>query len=61
MITIDIAVGLEHTLALTTDGKVYGWGNNADWQLGLGHNYLNVREPTLIPGLASKKILQVNC
>lgn len=59
MFIVDISVGAEHSLALMADGKVYGWGNNTDWQLGLGHNYLNVREPTLIPGLVSKNILQV--
>lgn len=55
----DISVGAEHTLALSEDGKVYGWGNNNECQLGLGHNLLSVREPTLIPELVDKNILQV--
>jgi alpha-tubulin suppressor-like RCC1 family protein len=27
---IDFKVGKSHALALTEDGKVYGWGNNSD-------------------------------
>lgn len=59
-VIVDISVGAEHTLALTEDGKVYGWGNNNECQLGLGHNVLSIREPTLILELADKNILQVN-
>lgn len=56
---VDISVGSEHALVLTADGQVYAWGNNVDWQLGLGMNYVNTREPTLVTALLSKKILQV--
>lgn len=56
----DISIGGEYTLALTDDGKVYGWGNNSDWELCLNRNEFNVYEPVLIPGLVSKNILQVN-
>ena len=31
-----ISGGYEHFLALTTDGRAYGWGTNADYQLGDG-------------------------
>ena len=31
-----IAAGYSHSLALTLDGEVYGWGNNANGQLGNG-------------------------
>ena len=30
----DIAVGSDYTLALTSTGDVWGWGNNGDGQLG---------------------------
>ena len=33
---IDIAAGQEHSLAMTSDGKVYSWGCNSFGQLGLG-------------------------
>lgn len=59
MFIVDISVGSEHTLALAFDGKVYTWGNNIEWQLGVGQNYINVREPTVITALLQKNILQV--
>lgn len=54
----DIAVGAEHTLAVTSDGDVFGWGNNADGQLGLGHTN-TVRTPQLITSLSGKGIRKV--
>ncbi|XP_071450243.1 probable E3 ubiquitin-protein ligase HERC1 [Hetaerina americana] len=54
----DIAVGAEHTLALTSTGDVWGWGNNSDGQLGLGHSAV-VREPVLVSALSGKGIKQI--
>ena len=31
-----VAVGLEHTFAITTSGSLFGWGQNCDRQLGIG-------------------------
>ncbi|MCX5822382.1 MAG: RCC1 repeat-containing protein, partial [Deltaproteobacteria bacterium] len=31
-----VAAGYDHTVVLTTDGKVYTWGNNSNGQLGDG-------------------------
>jgi E3 ubiquitin-protein ligase HERC1 len=56
----DLAVGAEHTLALNNAGCVFGWGNNSDAQLGLGHSALAVRQPTVITVLSDKNIKQVN-
>lgn len=36
---VNIVGGDEHTLALTSDGKVYGFGRNDDGTLGLGEDY----------------------
>ena len=33
----EIAAASDHSLALTEDGKVYGWGMNAQGQLGMGN------------------------
>ena len=35
-VVLSLAVGGLHTLALTSDGKVYAWGYNADGELGNG-------------------------
>lgn len=43
----DIAVGSEHTLVVTVDGKILSWGSNNEGQLGLGHQ-ISVREPKLV-------------
>ncbi|KAF6207949.1 hypothetical protein GE061_016398 [Apolygus lucorum] len=56
----DIAVGAEHTLALSSEGCVFGWGNNSDAQLGLGHSALAVKQPLLIAPLSDKGIKQIS-
>ncbi|XP_036391158.1 probable E3 ubiquitin-protein ligase HERC1 isoform X2 [Megalops cyprinoides] len=55
----DIAVGAEHTLALSSTGDVYTWGSNSEGQLGLGHTN-HVREPTLVTTLQGKNIHQIS-
>ncbi|XP_054287973.1 probable E3 ubiquitin-protein ligase HERC1 [Macrosteles quadrilineatus] len=54
-----VAVGAEHVLALTSAGDVWGWGNNSDNQLGLGHTPI-IRHPQLIPTLSGKGIKQIS-
>lgn len=54
----DIAVGAEHALAMSSSGEVFGWGCNADGQLGLGHTAF-VKEPQMISFLSGKNIKQV--
>lgn len=56
----DIAVGAEHTLALSSEGLVFGWGTNSDAQLGLGHSALSVKLPALIAILSDKDIKQIS-
>lgn len=58
LVMTDIAVGAEHVLLLASNGDVYGWGCNADSQLGLGNTKV-VREPVLITKLCGKNIKQV--
>ncbi|XP_021933596.1 probable E3 ubiquitin-protein ligase HERC1 isoform X3 [Zootermopsis nevadensis] len=55
----EIAVGAEHALALTSGGDVWGWGNNSDGQLGLGHTAI-VREPQLLTALLGKGAKQIS-
>ncbi|ESP05641.1 hypothetical protein LOTGIDRAFT_181433 [Lottia gigantea] len=56
----DIAVGAEHTLALTVTGEVWAWGSNTDGQLGLGHINSPVKEPVCVPNLEGVHIIQIS-
>jgi alpha-tubulin suppressor-like RCC1 family protein len=53
-----LALGHEFTLALSSDGKVFGWGANASGQLGIGVTKPSVSR-ILISALASREVLQV--
>lgn len=56
---VDIAVGTMHCLALTDDGKVYGWGKN-DYQQ-VGESSITWSVPTLINVFEGKKIAGIAC
>ncbi|XP_054155257.1 RCC1 and BTB domain-containing protein 1-like [Oppia nitens] len=43
----NVSCGSAHSLALTESGQVYGWGNNAFGQLGIGNN-LHRNEPVKV-------------
>ena len=42
-----VSCGFNHTMALTSDGKIYIWGRNTSGQLGLGHTS-NINFPQLL-------------
>ena len=55
---VAISAGVDHSLALDTDGKVYAWGVNGFGQLGIGTTVASV--PTLVEGvLATKRIVEI--
>lgn len=55
-----VSVGSMHTLALTLDGQVFGWGRNEQGQLGdLAGSY--VTKPTQIPSLKGCPIIGIAC
>ncbi|KAG9321868.1 hypothetical protein KVV02_002204 [Mortierella alpina] len=67
---LDIQGGEHHSIALTKDGKLYGFGRSDSHQLGLGYteepgaedatsHKKAIRHPTLIPGLPSVKAISV--
>jgi E3 ubiquitin-protein ligase HERC4 len=60
-IIVQIACGIEHSIALTNDGEIYGWGNNAEGQLALGCKVELVTKPTKIPNLAAIPITFIAC
>eukprot|EP00906_Rhabdomonas_costata_P025663 RCo036660 len=61
-----IAAGYAYAMALTEDFQAFFWGNNNHGQSGLGverfgQSYRKIEEPTLIPSLLDKQIIQVGC
>ncbi|KAF9187561.1 hypothetical protein BGZ51_001210 [Haplosporangium sp. Z 767] len=67
---VDIQGGEHHTIALTKDGKVYGFGRSDSHQLGLGYTETPgsedstshkkaIRKPTVIPGLPAIQEISV--
>ncbi|AEI63997.1 regulator of chromosome condensation [Corallococcus macrosporus] len=46
-----IAAGLNHVLALDTEGRVWGWGANTSGQTGRGSTSTTVLSPTQVAGL----------
>ena len=56
---IDISAGDRHCLALTDQGHVYAWGDNAMGQCGLGHSNSPVTKPQRVD-LLQDQLKEVN-
>lgn len=50
----DVAMGLRHACAVSTDGDVYCWGNNAFGQLGVALTTTSSATPVKVAGLPNK-------
>lgn len=57
---VEVAVGTVHTLAITEDGKVYGWGRNGQGQLGENLPAV-VPEPVPLGAVDGKTIIGAAC
>ncbi|WZY79692.1 ultraviolet-B receptor UVR8 [Brassica napus] len=55
-----ISGGWRHTMALTSDGKLYGWGWNKFGQVGVGNN-LDQCSPVQVRFPDDQKVVQVSC
>src|SRR5215471_393889 len=55
----EIAAASFHTLVLTSAGKVYGWGVNAEGALGMGHAHDVCEGPELVESLADKTVVHI--
>jgi len=54
-----VSAGIDHSLILTTDDKIFAVGNNKNGNLGLGHNYSSdsyLMVHGLQPNVSFKKI-----
>eukprot|EP00697_Spironema_sp_BW2_P009135 gnl/Spiro4/23933_TR11850_c0_g1_i1.p1 gnl/Spiro4/23933_TR11850_c0_g1~~gnl/Spiro4/23933_TR11850_c0_g1_i1.p1 ORF type:complete len:459 (-),score=33.35 gnl/Spiro4/23933_TR11850_c0_g1_i1:152-1528(-) len=58
---VQVCCGQDHTLALTADGEVYGWGSNCFGQLGLGDKVAGHSVPHPVAALRGRKIVQIAC
>ncbi|CAG2163403.1 unnamed protein product, partial [Oppiella nova] len=56
-----IYCGTQHSLALTTDGQVYGWGDNRWGQIGQGHKSDGRWSPVLLKFANNYKIQSIFC
>ncbi|NP_001288968.1 ultraviolet-B receptor UVR8 [Brassica rapa] len=55
-----ISGGWRHTMPLTSDGKLYGWGWNKFGQVGVGNN-LDQCSPVQVRFPDDQKVVQVSC
>ncbi|XP_012527820.1 probable E3 ubiquitin-protein ligase HERC4 isoform X2 [Monomorium pharaonis] len=60
-VIVQIACGVEHSIALTNDGDLYAWGSNRDGQLGLGSDACAEIKPKRITSLNAIPIAFVAC
>jgi len=47
-VSVKVVCGLEHSLALTTEGKIYSWGSNGEGQLGHGKKTSREIKPVMV-------------
>ncbi|KAG6657278.1 ultraviolet-B receptor UVR8-like [Carya illinoinensis] len=55
-----ISGGWRHTMALTSDGKLYGWGWNKFGQVGVGDN-VDHCSPVQVKFPLEQKVIQITC
>ncbi|KAL3630244.1 Ultraviolet-B receptor uvr8 [Castilleja foliolosa] len=55
-----ISGGWRHTMALTTDGKLYGWGWNKFGQVGVGDN-IDHCSPVQVKFPLDQKVVDISC
>jgi hypothetical protein len=57
--SVAIAAAADHTLVLTGEGKVYGWGQNADGSLGVGNTYDQCEGPAAVESLSAHRVTRI--
>lgn len=60
-VIVQIACGVEHSIALTNDGELYAWGSNTEGQLGIGSHTVTEIKPKRIYTLAAVPIAFIAC
>lgn len=57
---VKVASGINYSMALSDEGKVYVWGNNTYGQLGTG-GLKSASEPIILESLVREKIVDISC
>ncbi len=57
---VKISCGYNHSLVLTKNGRVYGFGLNSEGQIGCGNNE-NQLNPIMIIGFNNEKVVSIAC
>lgn len=55
-----VACGGFFTMALTSDGQLWSWGANSNFELGRGNSSSDWR-PQLVPSLKNVRVIQIAC
>ncbi|XP_018324237.1 probable E3 ubiquitin-protein ligase HERC1 isoform X2 [Agrilus planipennis] len=57
---VDVSAGDIHCLALSDEGEVFAWGNNAMGQCGVGHINSPISRPQKVLGLVGVNVRQIS-
>jgi RCC1 and BTB domain-containing protein len=57
---VKVSSGINFSIALNDEGKVFAWGSNTYGQLGTG-GLKSVSEPILLESLTREKIVDISC
>ena len=57
---VQVACGSVHSMALTSDGRLYTWGNGEDGRLGHGSE-LSTCVPSIVESLMDYKVINIAC
>ena len=58
---VQVACGYEHSVVVTENCEVFGFGRNDNAQLGLGHTNNSHNTPQRIPALCGKEVVSLKC
>jgi hypothetical protein len=58
--SFQVSGGWRHSMALMSNGQLFGWGWNKFGQVGIGHNF-DCSSPMLVNFPHAQKVVQVSC
>jgi alpha-tubulin suppressor-like RCC1 family protein len=55
---IQVSAGFNHSMALTSNGRIYSWGRNDQGQLGLGDTFIDMHSMESVPRVVDSEELE---